>query len=199
MEGAMTAEQQVEQPRWPRPPEGGYTVDDLFTLPDLPPHTELIDGGLVFMAPQNVFHSTTIDVLVQSLRDAAPAGIEIFREMLVDLTDQTAVEPDLLVVHSSSVGGPEQAKFRPDDLVLAIEVVSPSSVERDHDTKPHKYADAGIPYFWRIERDGDRTGAHTYELDRELAGYRRTGSYVNQLSVDQPFEVSIDLTEADHL
>ncbi|MEU3204191.1 hypothetical protein ABZ702_09945 [Streptomyces cyaneofuscatus] len=27
--------------RWPRPPLDGYTVDDLFTLPDLPPHTQL--------------------------------------------------------------------------------------------------------------------------------------------------------------
>lgn len=33
--------------RWPVPPQDGYTVDDLFTLPDLPPHTELIDGSLV--------------------------------------------------------------------------------------------------------------------------------------------------------
>ena len=27
--------------RWLRPPLDGYTVDDLFTLPDLPPHTQL--------------------------------------------------------------------------------------------------------------------------------------------------------------
>jgi Uma2 family endonuclease len=151
------------------------------------------------MAPQNVFHSTTIDVLVQSLRDAAPAGIKVFREMLVDLTDQTAVEPDVAVVNSSSVGGPEQVKFRPEDLVLAIEVVSPSSRERDHDTKPHKYAGVGIPYFWRVERDGDRIVAHTYELDRELARYRPTGTFLNQLSVDWPFPVTIDLTEANRL
>jgi hypothetical protein len=42
--------------RWPVPPRDGYTVDDLFTLPDLPPHTELIDGSLVFVSPQRDFH-----------------------------------------------------------------------------------------------------------------------------------------------
>ncbi|CAM5583904.1 hypothetical protein SFUMM280S_00712 [Streptomyces fumanus] len=26
---------------WPRPPEGGWTADDLDRLPNLPPHTEL--------------------------------------------------------------------------------------------------------------------------------------------------------------
>jgi hypothetical protein len=41
---------------WPVPPADGYTVDDLFTLPGLPPHTELIDGSLVFVSPQRDFH-----------------------------------------------------------------------------------------------------------------------------------------------
>ncbi len=195
----MTVEQQVAQPRWPRPPEGGYTVDDLFTLPDLPPHTELIDGSLVFMAPQRNFHSLMNTVLETALRHAAPDGLRVRREMLVILSDQSGVEPDILAVQSSADGGPEQTTYRPDDVVLAVEVASPSSIERDRDTKPHKYAGVGIPYFWRIERDGDRIVAFTFELDPEFAGYRQTGAFVDQLSVDQPFPVSVDLTEADRL
>jgi Uma2 family endonuclease len=199
VEGVMTVEQQVAQPRWPRPPEGGYTVDDLFTLPDLPPHTELIDGSLVFMAPQRNFHSLMNTVLETALRHAAPDGLRVRREMLVILSDQSGVEPDILAVQSSADGGPEQTTYRPDDVVLAVEVASPSSIERDRDTKPHKYAGVGIPYFWRIERDGDRIVAFTFELDPEFAGYRQTGAFVDQLSVDQPFPVSVDLTEADRL
>ncbi len=37
--------------RRPVPPQDGYSVDDLYTLPDLPPHTELLDGSLVFASP----------------------------------------------------------------------------------------------------------------------------------------------------
>lgn len=60
----MTAEPLAESNatpgcRWPVPPRDGYTVDDLFTLPDLPPHTELIDGSLVFVSPQRYFHITS--------------------------------------------------------------------------------------------------------------------------------------------
>lgn len=40
--------------RWPVPPQDGYTVDDLFTLPDLPPHTELLDGSLVLRVRSDV-------------------------------------------------------------------------------------------------------------------------------------------------
>lgn len=47
MGGITTAEPVKHRVRWPVPPQDGYTVDDLFTLPDLPPHTELIGGSLV--------------------------------------------------------------------------------------------------------------------------------------------------------
>lgn len=195
----MTAESQIDQPRWPRPPEAGYTVDDLFELPDLPPHTELIDGSLVFMAPQRNFHSLMIDHLVHTLRQCAPAMYRVRREMAVVLSRQTVLEPDVAVLWAGSVTGPDQASFRPEDVVLAVEVESPSSVERDRDTKPHKYAGVGIRYFWRIEREGCRIVAHTYELDRESGRYTAARSYVNQLTVDEPFPVSMDLTEADRL
>lgn len=74
----MTAES-AEQRRvqWPVPPQDGCTVDDLFTLPDLPPHTELIDGSLVFVSPQRRFHSNMIDLLVSGLRSGVPAYLRV--------------------------------------------------------------------------------------------------------------------------
>ncbi|MEU8030301.1 hypothetical protein AB0C13_16920 [Streptomyces sp. NPDC049099] len=62
----MTA-QPAEQPGWRMPPMDGYTVGDLLTMPDLPPHTELIDGNLVLVSPQRYFHFATIDLLVAGL------------------------------------------------------------------------------------------------------------------------------------
>lgn len=64
MEETLTAEElpdrwpyrQPDGSSWPVPPPDGYTVDDFFTL-DLPPHTELIDGSLVFVSPQRAFHT----------------------------------------------------------------------------------------------------------------------------------------------
>lgn len=194
----MAAEPTTDKPRWPVPPEGGYTVDDLLTL-DLPPHTELIDGSLVFMAPQRSFHSVMIDHLVQSLRAGCPDGFRVRREMVVRLSRQTALEPDVLVIRADRLTH-DQLVYAAEDVVLAVETVSPSSQERDRDTKPHKYAGVGIPYFWRIERDGEqRYVAYTYELDQESDRYRPTGSYVNRLTTDSPFPVDIDLTEVDRL
>lgn len=195
----MTAEPTTDDVRWPVPPQQGYTVDDLFTLPNLPPHTELIDGGLVFVAAQNRFHSQMTFLLQLRLRDAVPDGLDVAREMTVVLTNRTALEPDVAIVRAESLTGPEQARFEAADVVLAIEVVSLSSVERDRDTKPHKYAGAGIPHYWRIERDGDRVVAYTFELDQKSERYVPAGTFVNRLTTDRPFAVDIDLTEVDRL
>jgi hypothetical protein len=55
----MSTEPEAPEPRWAVPPEGGWTADDLDTLPNLPPHTELIDGSLVFVSAQTLLHSSS--------------------------------------------------------------------------------------------------------------------------------------------
>ncbi|RPE41100.1 Uma2 family endonuclease [Streptomyces sp. Ag109_O5-1] len=182
--------------RWPVPPRDGYTVDDLFTLPDLPPHTELIDGSLVFVSPQRDFHSTMIDLLVAGLRRTVPKAFKVRREMTVVLDRRNGPEPDLSVVHAEAVTGLEQTRFEAADVVLAVEVVSPDSEARDRDTKPHKYAAAGIPHFWLVEMTG--TGKHpvvrVYELDPVTKAYTLAGAYREQLKVGDPFDIDVDIS-----
>ncbi|WP_208298670.1 hypothetical protein [Streptomyces liangshanensis] len=59
----------------PARPPGGWTVDDLLTLPDLPRRTELIDGEFVFASPQQTFHSVMTDLLGTGLRRTRPADL----------------------------------------------------------------------------------------------------------------------------
>ncbi|WP_240327548.1 Uma2 family endonuclease [Nocardia farcinica] len=80
------------------------------------------------------------------------------------------------------------------DLVLAVEAVSPDSEERDRETKPLKYANAGIPHFWRVERGSDdRVVVYAYELDRVSARYVPIGIFHDRLKLPVPFPVDIDL------
>ncbi|MFJ2023002.1 hypothetical protein ACIODW_04210 [Streptomyces sp. NPDC087897] len=39
--------------------------------------------------------------------------------------------------------------------MLAVQVVSPDSVERDRGVRPRKYAEAGVQHFWRVEQGDD--------------------------------------------
>ncbi|WP_327215871.1 Uma2 family endonuclease [[Kitasatospora] papulosa] len=182
--------------RWPVPPQDGYTVDDLFTLPDLPPHTELLDGSLVFVSPQRDFHSTVIDLLVTGLRHGAPPELKARREMTVVLDRRNAPEPDVCVVRAEAVTGRELTRFEAADVLLAVEVVSPDSEARDRDAKPQKYAAAGIPNFWLVEMAGsDRHPVvRAYELDPVNKAYALTSIHHDRLKTGVPFPVDLDIS-----
>ncbi|MEU4200899.1 Uma2 family endonuclease [Streptomyces sp. NPDC045470] len=181
---------------WPVPPPDGYTVDDLLTLPDLPPHTELLDGSLVFVSPQRFFHSVVIDSLVSGLRRTAPPELTVAREMTVLIDERNGPEPDITVVRTAAVRHSDQTHFQVRDVLLAVEVVSPESEARDRDTKPHKYAKAGITHFWRVEKAGP--GGHpvvqVFELDEETRTYRSVHTFREQVKLGAPFDIDIDLT-----
>ncbi|NMO37397.1 Uma2 family endonuclease [Streptomyces sp. GMY01] len=193
----MTAEPTAELGfRRPVPPRDGYTVDDLFTVPDLPPHTELIDGSLAFASPQRYFHSVVIDLLVAGLRRTAPPKLKVVREMTVVLDRRNGPEPDISVVRAEAVTGRDQTRFDVADVLLAVEVVSPDSEARDHDTKPHKYAAAGIPHFWLVEMSGSdhHPVVRTYELDPLTKAYSLTGTHRDRLKADVPYDMDVDIT-----
>ncbi|OKI19640.1 Uma2 family endonuclease [Streptomyces sp. CB03911] len=188
-----------KMPDWAIPPEGGFTAEDLDRLPDLPPHTELIDGSLVLVSPQRYFHAAALYLLENGLRAGAPGFLRVCREMTVTLGPRQRPEPDLMVVKASAVTGPEQTGFQPADVLLAVEVVSPDSEERDRERKPDLYAGAGIPHFWLVEREGGRPVVHVYELDAPTRKYVAVGIHREQLKLALPFAIDIDLTAIDQL
>ncbi|MFS7876216.1 MULTISPECIES: Uma2 family endonuclease [Streptomyces] len=195
----MTAEPQ--RTTWPVPPPDGYTVDDLYNLPDLPPHTELIDGSLVFVSPQRDFHTLAMYLLESGLRRTVPDEFRVRREMTVVLGPRNAPEPDVVVLRAEAVKDRRKTRYEAADVVLAAEVVSPDSEERDRDAKPRKYAAAGIPHFWLVEMAGknDDPVVHTYELDPVTKSYTNTGIHHERLKLTVPFTIDIDLTAIDHM
>ncbi|MBF6134061.1 Uma2 family endonuclease [Nocardia otitidiscaviarum] len=181
-------------PDWVNPP-GGYTVEEFLRLRDLPRHTELIDGGLVFVSPQEKWHGRVITLFQRELDLQAPPELRAEREMAVKLGKRQMPEPDVVVVTTDAYDrdAPSTYYFA-EDVVLAVEAVSPDSVERDRDTKPGKYAKAKIPYYWRIERRADETVVYTYEIDPLTSCYVPTGIFSKRLRLAVPYPVDIDLT-----
>ncbi|MFF8913851.1 Uma2 family endonuclease [Streptomyces sp. NPDC015032] len=193
----MTAEPiAAHSSRWPVPPQDGYTVDDLFTLTDLPPHTELLDGSLVFVSPQRRFHAKMIDLLMNGLRATVPQDLKAEREMTVVLDRRNGPEPDISVVRADAVTDLEQTRFQAADVLLAVGFVSPDSEARDRHAKPQKYAAAGIPNFWLVETAGSdqHPVVRVYELDPLSKAYALTGIHHDRLKTGVPFAIDIDIT-----
>ncbi|MFD8553001.1 Uma2 family endonuclease [Streptomyces fradiae] len=182
---------------WPRPPAGGWTADDLDRLPNLPPHTELIDGSLVLMSPQTDSHMAAMRLLEFGLWVQAPEHLYVAREMTTRLGKWDRLEPDLMVVQRSARTGPDQTWYEPDDVVLTVEIVSRDSVRRDRDVKHRKYADAGFRHFWRVEEEGGLPVVYVYELDPATQQYAVPVIHRDRLKLDLPFPIDIDLTAFD--
>jgi Uma2 family endonuclease len=186
-------------PDWVIPPPDGFRAEDLDHIPDLPAHTELLDGSLVFVSPQASFHMVVIDVLVASMRRSAPEGVLVRREMSVILDHDQRPEPDICVIRADAHQSLRQTYYRASDLLLAVEVVSPDSLTRDRERKPELYAAGGIPHFWRVENNTDKPVVYVYELDPATRTYVPTGIFHDRLKLTVPFDIDIDLTEIDRI
>ncbi|SDL69304.1 Uma2 family endonuclease [Nonomuraea jiangxiensis] len=189
----MTAEA-PSLPDWVFPPPEGFVAEDLDHIPDLPAHTELIDGSLVFASFQRDFHHTALFRLHVQLEDLVPPGHEVRQEMSVKLGRQQRPEPDLIVIGPEAIIGREVTCFEAEDVVLAVEVVSPDSEVRDRERKPVLYAKAGIPHYWRIEEIGGKPAVFVYELDPATMTYASNGIYHDRLKLSVPFDIDIELT-----
>lgn len=176
-------------PSLPLTPPDGWTLDNLPS--NLPKHTELIRGSLV-MSPQKAWHMFTIRLLERLLVAQAPSEYVILREMAVKRSARSAPEPDLSIVKASAAADWDRSIYLPEDVLLAVEVISPESEERDREDKPFIYGAMGIPAFWLIERGADFAPiVHEHRL--RAGSYRLMRTHIGRLATDTPFSIDIPL------
>jgi Uma2 family endonuclease len=132
-----------------------------------------------------------IDVLLARIRPTE--GLYVTREMDLKISTRQRPVPDIMVVSASPSNDLDRTCFAPEEVRLVVEVVSPDSEERDRETKPAKYAKAGIRFLWRVEREGSAPVAYTYELDPASGTYVTTGVHRGRLKTDIGFKADIDL------
>ncbi|WP_433698561.1 Uma2 family endonuclease [Nocardiopsis sp. CA-288880] len=192
----MTAE---PLPAWFMPPPGGWTADHMDNLPPGVPRMELIDGALVLLSPQTRFHSQVMRRLANALEDSAPRDVEVLQEMTMKLGKYQRPEPDVLLYRFEKGDEEHLDWYRathvpPENVLVAIEIVSDESRDRDRTTKPLKYAQAGIPHFWRVEHEENGPAIHVYELDgTKDPRYVPVTIARERLKLDVPFPIDIDV------
>lgn len=85
---------------------------------------------------------------------------------------------------------PAQVGFDPTDVVLVVEVVSPSSRKTDRFFKPIEYAQAGIAAYWRIETEPEVV-LHVHRLVGEV--YEPVQQVWAAETVQVPFALTVDI------
>ncbi len=171
-------------------PERFTSHDDYLAWADARTGTEryeVVEGYPVMSPGAGYRHQLCQSVLLEILRAASPPGHDVlaapFDWVLWELPALQVREPDLLVIR------------RPDDMhtrrlveppVLAVEILSPSSIEIDLFTKRREYARAGLANYWVVDPEAPRTIA-----------YRRRGADMVatvDAAGDAPFAVQEPLT-----
>jgi len=125
-----------------------WTVEDLRALPDDGLQYELADGVLLVSPAPRPAHQRAIGRLLIELSASCPPELEVFVAPLdFQPTARRSLQPDLLVVRKEDVG--ELAIERP--LLLAVEVLSPSTRAKDLLVKRALYEDSGVAAMWVVD------------------------------------------------
>jgi Uma2 family endonuclease len=180
-----------------RPPlfpsvSGPYTVDDWLALPESQERVELIDGSFVVSPAPAYPHSLCAQRLVRILFDAAPDDLEVVEASNVQVGDEVFI-PDIVVGWAEAIASDIQI-LGSEDVVMTVEIVSPSNRKRDYVYKPASYAAAGIPVFMRVELQGEGVMPlvevfAAKEGKPVLVAAARAGQ---TLSLIEPFEIGFD-------
>jgi Uma2 family endonuclease len=187
----MTMTQPLVHPDSFRP----WTVEELEQmLVDNGMRYELVDGTLVVSPMPAIPHLRITNELHLLLARQAPDDIKVGQNGGVSIDrPRTYLVPDIFVVRASAYDEDDEKELDPGDVLLAVEVLSPSSVSVDRLLKRHYYAKAAISSYWIVDRrartltvlclDGD---AYVEEAVVKAGTTWRT---------NRPFPFSLDLAE----
>jgi Uma2 family endonuclease len=134
-----------------------FTVDEYYEMarvgilkPD--ERVELLDGEIVPMNPIGSPHAWCVTRLVEVFAPLI-GRIRLSIQAPLRLGIRAEPEPDLVVIR---VDTPESRHPEAAEALLVIEVAD-SSIRRDRGRKRTMYARAGIPEYWIVDLNAERT------------------------------------------
>jgi Uma2 family endonuclease len=132
-----------------------WTVDDLQDLPDDGQRYEVIDGELFVTPSPSYDHQAAVALLRRRLAEYLErerVGYALFAPADVGFSPVRLVQPDVFVVPLAS-GHRPRSFDEVKRLLLAAEVLSPSTARHDRVRKRALYRDEGVPEFWIVDLD----------------------------------------------
>jgi Uma2 family endonuclease len=189
----MSAESISEEPRWTGPDPrrqrlADYTLEDVLKLPNDAPRVELRDGVMLVAPPPTIAHQNIANLLWMWFRQNAPDDFLATTATGVAGSVNRSLEPDVLLLYAD-LAEIETHFSTPNRVAIVVEVVSPSTRKRDRFEKPFEYAEAGIPFFWRIEQDP--VHIHAYELSGGV--YKLAHESDEELVLERPFAIRLPI------
>ncbi len=132
-----------------------WTAAMVHALPDDGNRYEVIDGELFVTPAPSWNHQDAVGEMFDRLRDYVRAhaiGRARFAPADIEFSEQALVQPDLFV--TPRVGGRKPERWEDvRSLLLAVEVLSPSSARADRHAKRRLYQRFEVAEYWIVDVD----------------------------------------------
>jgi Uma2 family endonuclease len=133
-------------------PTHPITFEEFLEWCDSETRAEWVNGKVVLLSPASSSHTRIVKFLVQTLGEYVDRhGLgEVFPAPFTMRLRTSLREPDLFFVPRGLLPLVTD-KYFDGPAALAIEIISPESVERDRIEKLAEYAEAGVEEYWLID------------------------------------------------
>jgi Uma2 family endonuclease len=166
-----------------------YTAEMVRQLPDDGHRYEVVHGELLVTPSPRALHQRVVRRLVTAIDRyvaSRPVG-EVFTSP-ADLSwgPDILVQPDLFVVRLDEARTLDWARMQ--HVLLAVEVLSPSSSRADRFTKRRLYQEVGIPLYWLV--DADAQVVEVWTPDATFPSFERERLVWHPAGADEPLVIS---------
>ena len=133
-----------------------FTADQVRALPDDGNRYEVVGGELLVTPSPRAWHQEIVARLLIALRgylEHQPVGHAFHAPADISWRPDTLVQPDVFVAAIEQARTLDWAQIR--NLLLAVEVLSPSSARADRFTKRLEYQRQGVATYWIVDADAE--------------------------------------------
>jgi len=167
-----------------------YTADMVRALPDDGNRYEVVHGELLVTPAPRAWHEVVVIRLLQALGaylHVHPVGHAFGSRSDISWGPDTLIQPDVFVVPLEQARTLDWTRMK--TLMLAAEVLSPSSLRADRFTKRIEYQRQRVPVYWVVDPDERR--AEVWTPDDTAPRFERQGLLWQPAGVAPPFELAL--------
>ena len=159
-----------------------YTANQVRALPEDGNRYEVVHGELLVTPAPRLWHQEIVARLHMALSrylEAEPVAHAFFSPADISWGPDTLVQPDVFAVPLEQARTLDWSRIQ--DLLLAIEVLSPSSARADRFTKRIEYQRRGVTLYWIVDPEERRVEVWRPDdtfpaFERERLAWRPAGA-----------------------
>ena len=162
-----------------------WTADMVRQLPDDGNRYEVVYGELLVTPAPRLNHQLLVSrlaVAIAKYLEHGPVGVMLTSPADISWGQDVLVQPDVFVVPLDEARTGDWSKLR--SLLVAAEVLSPSTARADRFTKRRRYQEAGVRLYWIV--DGDEQRVEVWTPDAEFPTIERQRLVWHPASTPRP-------------